>query len=60
MDCKFDFEIHGKSFFLLPSLSFLRENMVYVLRDNIVYAVPNFAIRFDWLGFHARLLLKAG
>jgi hypothetical protein len=30
------------------------------LRDNMVYAVPNFAICFDWLVFHARLLLKAG
>lgn len=48
MDCRFDFEIYGKSFFLLPSLSFLR--------DNMVYAVPNFAIRFDWLMLHARLL----
>ena len=52
MDCRFDFEIYRKSFFLLPLLSFLR--------DNMVYAVPNFAIRFDWLVFHARLLLKAG
>lgn len=50
MDCRFDFEIYGKSFFLLPSLSFLR--------DNMVYAVPNFAIRFDCLGFHARLYTK--
>lgn len=52
MDRKFDFEIYWKSFYLLPSISFLKGNMVY--------AVPNFAIRFDWLGFHARLLLKAG
>lgn len=52
MDCKFDFEIYGKSFYLLPSISFLQ--------DNMVYAAPNFAIRFDWLGFHARLLLIAG
>lgn len=52
MDCRFDFEIYGKSFYLLPSISFMR--------DNMVYAVPNFAIRFDWLGFHARILLKAG
>lgn len=52
MDCRLDFEIYGKSFFLLPSISFMR--------DNMVYAVPNFAVRFDWLGFHARLLLKAG
>nr|DAG95215.1 MAG TPA: hypothetical protein [Ackermannviridae sp.] len=52
MDCKLDFEIYGKSFFLLPSLSFLRNNMVY--------ARPNLAINFDWLGFHARILLMAG
>ena len=52
MDYRFDFEIYGKSFYLLPSISFMR--------DNMVYAVPNFAIRFDWLGFHARLLLKSG
>lgn len=52
MDCRFDFEIYWKSFYLLPSISFLR--------DNMVYAVTNFAIRFDWLGFHARLLLIAG
>lgn len=52
MDCRFDFEIYKKSFYLLPSISFLR--------DNMVYAVPNFAIRFDWLALHARLLLKAG
>lgn len=49
MDCRFDFEIYWKSFFLLPSLSFLR--------DNMVYARPNFAIKIDWLIFHARLLL---
>lgn len=60
MDCKFDFEIYGKSFYLLPSLSFLRVPSLSFLRDNMVYAVPNFAIRFDWLVFHARLLLKAG
>lgn len=49
MDCRIDFEIYGKSFFLLPSLSFLH--------DNMVYARPNIAIKFDWLVFHARLLL---
>lgn len=48
MDCRLDFEIYWKSFFLLPSLSFLRNNMVY--------AKPNFAINFDWLMLHARLL----
>lgn len=48
MDCRLDFEIYGKSFFLLPSLS--------LLRDNMMYATPNFAIRFDWLMLHARLL----
>lgn len=52
MDCRFDFEIYWKSFFLLPSLSFLRDDMVYVR--------PNFAINFNWLGFHARILLMAG
>lgn len=52
MDCRFNFEIYGDAFYLLPSLSFFCNNMVY--------AVPNFAIRFDWLVFHARLLLKAG
>lgn len=48
MNCRLDFEIYWKSFFLLPSLSFLR--------DNMVYAKPNFAINFDWLMLHARLL----
>lgn len=52
MDCRFDFEIYWKSFYLLPSLSFLRY--------NIIYARPNFAINFDWLAFHARILLMAG
>nr|DAG92009.1 MAG TPA: hypothetical protein [Ackermannviridae sp.] len=52
MDCKFDFEIYWKSFYLLPSISFVR--------DNMVYAAPNFAIRFDWLGLHTRIMLKAG
>lgn len=52
MDCKFDFEIYGKPFYLFPSISFMR--------DNMVYAVHNFAINFDWLAFHARILLMAG
>ena len=52
MDCKFDFEIYWKPFYLLPSISFVR--------DNMVYAAPNFAIRFDWLGLHTRIMLKAG
>lgn len=52
MDCRFDFEIYGKPFYLFPSISFVRDNMVYVR--------PNFAINFDWLGFHARILLMAG
>ena len=53
MGCKFDFEIRAKEFYLLPSISFMC--------DNMVYAMPNFAIRFDWLALHARLLLlKSG
>lgn len=48
INCKFSFEIYWKSFYLLPSVS--------LMRDNMVYAVPNFEIRFDWLILHTRLL----
>ena len=48
INCKFRFEIYWKSFYLLPSIS--------LMRDNMVYAVPNFGIRFDWLMMHTRLL----
>lgn len=48
INCKFSFEIYWKSFYLLPSIS--------LMRDNMMYAVPNFGIRFDWLMVHTRLL----
>ena len=58
MDCKVGFEVAAnfgvdkKSFFVLPSVS--------LLLNNMIYAEPNLAVRFDWLALHARILLVKG
>nr|DAE92837.1 MAG TPA: hypothetical protein [Ackermannviridae sp.] len=53
LHCRLDFNVDKKRFYILPSIS--------ILRDNPVYAERNFAIQFDWLAAHARVMfVKAG